>query len=361
MSSIFNGNIKISIFGESHGEMIGAVIDNIPAGEKIDCEEIYIQMKRRAPGYGDTSTKRKEPDIPRIVSGILNGYTTGSPICVLIENNDIKSDDYNNILEVVRPGHADYTAYVKYKGFNDIRGGGHFSGRLTAALTFCGAFCRQILSRRGIVIGAHIYSIYDIYDTPLEGNITDFLLKELSVKQFPLINDTIKSKMINKINEMKSAGNSIGGIIECAINNVPAGIGEPIFDGIENKIASLIFSIPGIKGIEFGAGFGSAKMTGKEHNDAFTINNGVISTVTNNHGGILGGISSGMPIVFRCAVKPTPSISLEQNTININTKKPVKLSVTGRHDPCIVPRAVPVVESVASIALLDLFMEANLL
>lgn len=361
MSSIFNGNIKISIFGESHGPTIGAVIDNIPAGEKIDFEKILVEMSRRAPGTNDTATSRTENDVPNIISGILNGYTTGAPICALIKNNDIKSDDYKSIANNIRPGHADYSSYIKYNGFNDPRGGGHLSGRLTASLTFCGAVCRQLLERRGIIIGAHIYSIFDICDTPFESTIPDDLLKSLSTNKFPLINESLKEKMIQKILLAKNDGDSTGGIIECAITHVPAGLGSPIFDGIENKIASLIFSIPGIKGIEFGAGFRSTTMTGSKHNDEFTINNGEISTVTNNHGGILGGISSGMPIVFRCAVKPTSSISKLQNTVDIISRKPAKLSVTGRHDPCIVPRAVPVVESIAAIALVDFFKEANLL
>lgn len=361
MSSIFNGNIKISIFGESHGPMIGAVIDNIPAGEKIDFKKITLEMSRRAPGTNDTATSRIENDNPSVVSGILNGYTTGAPICALIENNDVKSDDYKNISHNIRPGHADYTAHVKYNGFGDLKGGGHLSGRLTASLTFCGAVCRQLLEHRGVIIGSHIYSISDIFDTPFDGNISDDLLKSLPTKKFPLIDNSIKEKMVQKILSAKNDGDSIGGIIECAINNVPAGIGSPIFYGIENKIASLIFSVPGIKGIEFGAGFRSTTMTGSQHNDEFTVNNGKISTVTNNHGGILGGISSGMPIVFRCAVKPTPSIAKLQNTVDIVSRQPTTLSVTGRHDPCIVPRAVPVVDSIASIALVDLFKEANLL
>lgn len=361
MSSIFKGNINISIFGESHGEIIGTVIDNIPAGEKIDFDELCFQMNRRAPGCNDISSSRNESDTPKIISGLLNGYTTGAPICALIKNKDTRSQDYKKIInKTIRPGHADYTASIKYNGFNDLRGSGHFSGRLTAPLTIAGSICRQILEKRGIVIGSHIYSIFNIYDTPFE-KIDDSLLKNLTHEKFPLIDSSLKEKMINKIIEIKNNGDSVGGIIECAVNNVPVGLGNPIFDSIESGISSLVFSIPAIKGIEFGAGFKSATMTGSQNNDEFTIINDKIFTKSNNHGGILGGISSGMPIIFRCAVKPTPSISKIQNTINLNSNSPDTISASGRHDPCIVPRAVPVVEAVTAIALLNFFKEKDIL
>lgn len=361
MSSIFKGNINVSIFGESHGEIIGAVIDNIPAGEKIDFDELYFQMNRRAPGYNDISSSRTEPDIPKIISGLLDGYTTGAPICALIENKDTKLKSYEKVInKTIRPGHSDYTASIKYNGFNDLRGGGHFSGRLTAPLTFAGSICRQILEKRGIIIGSHIYSIFNIYDEPFK-EIDDTLLKRLTKEKFPLINKSLKEKMINKIIEVKNSGDSVGGIIECAVNNVPVGLGSPIFNGVENCISSLIFSIPSIKGIEFGAGFKSTTMTGYQNNDEFTIIDEKVFTKTNNHGGILGGISSGMPIIFRCAVKPTPSIAKIQNTVNLSSNLPDTISVTGRHDPCIVPRAVPVVESVTAIALLNFLKEKSIL
>ena len=361
MSSIYNGNLKISVFGESHGAAIGAVLDNLPAGEKIDIDKIYFQMLRRAPGFDKTSTERKENDIPQIISGILNGYTTGAPVCAIIQNTDVNSDGYEHIKNIARPGHADYSAKIKYHGFNDTRGGGHLSGRITATLTFCGALCRQILENRGIYIGAHVYSIFDIFDENIETNFSDNLLKKLSTEKFPVIDSNIKEKMIDKIIQVKKNGDSVGGIVECATSNVPPGLGNPIFDGIENKISSLIFAIPAIKGIEFGAGFQSTKMLGSQNNDSFVIKNGKILTKTNNHGGILGGISSGMPIIFRCAIKPTPSIAKLQETVDISTKLATKISISGKHDPCIVPRVVPVIESIAAIALLDFFKEANLL
>ena len=362
MSSIYNGNIKISIFGESHGAAIGAVVDNLPAGEKINFDELNWQMQRRAPGYDKTSTERKESDIPKIISGIRNGYTTGAPICAIIENKNVVSDNYRALENLIRPGHADYTAGVKYNGFNDIRGGGHLSGRITAALNFCGAVCRQILERRGVIIGAHVYSVFDVFDDKFDDvTIPDNLLKRLSNEKFPVINSNSKERMIEKILQVKQDRDSVGGVIECAIKNVPAGLGSPIFDGIENKISSLIFAIPAVKGIEFGAGFAASAMLGSKNNDSFTVENGKISTKTNNHGGILGGISSGMPIIFRCAVKPTPSIAKYQETVNIKSMQREKISVLGRHDSCIVPRAVPVVESVAAVTILDFFKEANLL
>lgn len=361
VSSIYSGNIKLSIWGESHGEAIGAVVDGLPAGEKIDLEEIVVQMKRRAPGYDETSTARKETDIPKIISGMFNGYTTGSPLCAIIENKNANSDSYKKLKNLIRPGHVDYTANAKYNGYNDFRGGGHFSGRLTAALNFCGAVCRQILARRGIIIGAHIYSIFDVLDEPFDENISDELLKKLSQEKFSVIDSCKKEKMVETILAAKQAGDSVGGIIECAINNVPVGLGAPIFDGIENKISSLIFAIPAVKGVEFGAGFSATKMFGSENNDLFFVNDGKILTKTNNHGGILGGISSGMPIIFRCAVKPTPSIAKIQETVNTTNNSSAQVFVSGRHDPCIVPRALPVVEAVASIAILDLLKGENLL
>ncbi len=361
MSSMFNGNIKISIFGESHGAAIGAVLDGLPAGENIDLAEVIFQMQRRAPGQNSFSSARREEDTPQIISGLFEGHTTGAPLCALIENTNAKPSDYNELKSLLRPGHADYPAHVKYKGFNDVRGGGHFSGRLTAALTFCGAVCRQILARRGVTIGAHIYSIHEVCDVPFETNISEELLSRLSRENFALIDASRKEKMLDEIHRAKTAGDSVGGIIECAINNVPAGVGGPIFDGIENKISSLVFAIPSVKGVEFGAGFRAAAMLGSQNNDEFAVKAGKVFTRTNNHGGILGGVTSGMPIVFRCAIKPTPSISRPQATVNINTLQPAEIIVSGRHDPCIVPRAVPVVEAVAAVAMMDFLREAELL
>ena len=354
---VVTNNLKISIFGESHGKSIGALIDNLPAGEKIDFEEILRDMKRRAPGNYNFSTDRKEEDIPEILSGISNGCTTGAPVCAIISNKNYNSKDYENILEKLRPGHADYTANMRYNGFNDVAGGGHLSGRLTAPLVFCGALCKQILKRRGVLIGAHISSIGKVTDDKFNTNIEKSLLDKLSKSEgLTLINDSLYKDFYNEIMSYKNAGDSIGGTVECAIIGVPGGIGDPMFYGVENIISSLVFSIPGIKGIEFGNGFDCSKISGSENNDEFFIEKNSIFTKTNNHGGILGGISSGMPIVFRVAVKPTPSIKKEQSTVNIKYLKSEKISVVGRHDPCIVPRVVPCVEAVAAIAILDLML-----
>lgn len=358
MSSIWTNNLKLSIFGESHGKAIGAVLDNIPAGEEIDFDEILHQMRRRAPGNDVFSTERKEKDIPIILSGVTNRHTTGAPICAIINNEDYDSSDYivrKNIIP--RPGHADYTATVKFDGFNDIRGGGHLSGRLTAPIVFCGAICRQILKRRGISIGAHIASVGQVKDEKFGVKVDEVLLERLSNSTgLCLIKECLKEEFTQEIARYKENGDSIGGTIECAIIGVPAGVGEPIFYGIENIISSLIFSIPGIKGIEFGNGFECSSLSGSQNNDVFFIEENKIATKTNNHGGVLGGISSGMPIVFRVAVKPTPSIMKEQQTINLKTLKEEKINVRGRHDPCIVPRVVPCVEAVAAIAILDILL-----
>ena len=357
MASIFNGGINISIFGESHGEAIGVVIDNLPAGEKLDIEQIMAFMARRAPKFGDpSSTQRKEPDIPKIISGYYNGYTTGTPLTCIIENTGQHSKDYTKMSEYARPGHADYSGNVRYNGFNDIRGGGHFSGRLTAPLVFAGAVAEQILERKGIYSGAHIYSISDVKDKPFDDvNISKDDILLIKSKKFPTVDDNAGIKMTEKVKQAKSNGDSIGGIVECCIVGLPAGVGSPIFDGIENIIATLIFAVPAIKGLEFGTGFDTAKMTGSQCNDEMYINNkNEIKSRTNNNGGILGGISTGMPILFKAAVKPTPSITKTQKTINFKTKENAEISVTGRHDACILPRVVPVIEAVANIAVLSL-------
>ena len=358
MSSIWGSNLKISIFGESHGEAIGVVLDGLPAGEKINFDEINVQMKRRRPGGGELTTARKESDAPHVISGIFEGKTTGMPLCMIIHNENAFSKDYEKSNFLPRPGHADFTAHVKYKGFEDFRGGGHFSGRLTAPMVFAGAVCRQILKRKGIFVGSHIASIGQIYDDEFDfADIPLDVLNMLAQSKFPVLNYEIKKKMKDKILEVKLQKDSIGGVIECAIVGVPCGIGSPIFDNIESKISSFVFSIPGVKGVEFGGGFRLSKKCGSSCNDDFTFSNGVVKTVTNNSGGILGGISSGMPIIFRAAFKPTPSIAKEQTTVDLKSGLIKKISIQGRHDPCIAARAAAVVEAAAAIAILDLICE----
>ena len=358
MSSVWGSNIKLSIFGESHSGAIGVVLDNLPANEKIDLEAIAMQMARRAPGKDKTSTARKEADEPQVLSGLLNGVTTGAPLAAIICNTNANSKDYADLKVHPRPGHADYTAAVRYDGANDIRGGGHFSGRLTACLVFAGAVCRQILERRGIVIGAHALQIGKVQDVSFDPvNVSAEELNILNKRFFAVKDPNAEAAMREEIENIRLEGDSIGGVIECAAVGVPAGIGSPMFGGVENVLASLLYGIPAVKGVEFGAGFHVAEMRGSENNDPFYYDeNGCVRTETNHAGGILGGITTGMPVLFRIAVKPTPSISKEQRTVNLCEKKSDTLKIIGRHDPCIVPRAIPVAEAAAAIALLDMIL-----
>lgn len=359
MSSWGNG-IKISIFGESHGGGIGVVMDGLPAGEALDMNELLLQMARRAPGRDKTATPRFEKDLPEILSGILNDTTTGAPLCAVIRNSNTRSQDYSELKIHPRPAHADYTGLIRYGGFNDMRGGGHFSGRLTAPLVFAGAVCRQILAKRGIRIAAHIDSVGDIADERFNAvDIPASLMERLAKESFGLI-DTAKEKPMRAlIEDCRQSMDSIGGTVECAVTGLPAGVGSPMFDGVENVISSIIFGIPAVKGIEFGAGFESARLRGSQNNDAFYYDGDTVKTRTNRHGGILGGITSGMPVLFRVAVKPTPSIGQTQQTVDLEQKANASLAIHGRHDPCIVPRAVPVIESAAAVALINLMKEVG--
>ena len=355
MSGMWGSKIKLSIFGESHGNAIGITIDGLPAGFSIDMDKIMMEMARRAPGKSSLSTPRKESDIPEILSGYFEGKTTGTPLCAIIRNSNTKSKDYSKLKDVMRPGHADYTGAVRYKGFNDYRGGGHFSGRITAPLVFAGAICKQILEVKGIIVSAHINSIGKIKDCSfLEGDISDELLNSFKEKELPLINTKLEDEMRQEILSARSSGDSIGGTIECAILGVSPGIGDPFFDSVESTLAHLMFSVPAVKGIEFGKGFDISKMRGSEANDEYYLENGNIKTKTNNNGGILGGITNGMPIIFNVAIKPTASIFKEQKAVNIITMEETTLCIEGRHDPCIVQRALPVIEAVAAIGITEL-------
>ncbi|MDL2310654.1 chorismate synthase [Peptostreptococcaceae bacterium OttesenSCG-928-C18] len=362
MSSSFGDRVKVSIFGESHGKAIGCVVDGFPAGECIDIEKLEKFMDRRAPAKNKFGTKRKEKDSVEFMAGIVDGILTGSPLMAMILNVDQRSKDYNNLDLVPRPSHADFTAYVKYKGFADMRGGGHFSGRLTAPICIAGGIAKQILEKRNIYIGSHLLSIGelkdDIYNTV---NLGKEELEKVSSSDFPAIDKEISEKMQELIEETRLEGDSIGGVIQTGIIGLPIGLGNPMFDGIENKLGKVLFGIPGVKGIEFGSGFEGTKLNGSEHNDDFDIIDGNIVTKTNNNGGIIGGISNGMPVLFNVALKPTPSISREQNSVNLNTNKKEKLIIKGRHDPCIAVRAVPVMEAVAAIVILDLMIEEGAL
>lgn len=355
MSSTFGDKIKISIFGESHGNGIGVVIDGLPAGEKIDMDAVHEQMARRAPGRDKTATPRKESDLPKVLSGMLGDTLTGAPLCAVIENTNTRSQDYGNLLSKPRPGHSDYTAFVKYRASNDIRGGGHFSGRITAPIVFAGAVCRQLLEKKGVKIAAHIERIGNVTDKRFDSvKINSDLVKRLSNSSFALIDTEKEAAMRAEVEAARLEMDSVGGVVECAVTGLPVGIGEPMFDGVEGTIAKAVFGVPAVKGIEFGAGFELAKMRGSASNDPFRYENGSVVTETNNCGGILGGITDGMPVIFRAAIKPTPSISRPQKTVDLQTGENAELEIHGRHDPCIVPRAVPVIEAAAAIAVLNL-------
>lgn len=357
MSGVWGNKVKVSIFGESHGTAIGITISGLPAGFEIDMDEVSLEMARRAPGKSAISTARKEDDKPEILSGIFEGKTTGAPLCGIIRNADTRSKDYAKTKDLMRPGHADFTGHVRYDGFNDYRGGGHFSGRITAPLVFAGAICKQILESKGIFIGAHINSVGNINDERYNNiNLEKEKLVALKYKEMPLLNEALEDKIRASILEAKTNGDSIGGTIECGVVGIGAGIGNPFFDSVESTLAHLMFSIPAVKGIEFGGGFEMATKKGSECNDEYYYENDVVRTKSNNNGGILGGITNGMPLIFKVAIKPTASILKKQNTIDINTKENTKLQIHGRHDPCIVQRAVPVVESVTAIGLLDLII-----
>lgn len=362
MSSQIGNKLKVSIFGESHGGGIGAVIDGFPAGVEIDTEELLAFMKRRAPGRDKTSTARKESDLPTVLSGILGNTTCGTPIAAVIANNDYRSDDYKNVAAVARPGHADFTGFVKYNGFNDVRGGGHFSARLTAPVVFAGGLCLQYLAKRGIYIGAHLLAVCDAKDEAFDD--TDITAKELLApgrKSFPVIDDSAEARMRDVIEAARVDADSVGGIVEVAAIGLPAGVGSPIFDTVEGRLAYGFYGIPAVKGVEFGAGFRAADIRGSENNDEFYIAaDGSVRTRTNNHGGVLGGITSGMPVTARVAFKPTPSIGKPQRSIDYKAMTEAELGVKGRHDPCVAVRAVPIVEAVTAIVLADMLLEEGI-
>lgn len=357
MSSVIGDKIKLSIFGESHGEAIGCVIDGLPAGIKIDMNAVYKDMQRRAPGKDKTATPRLEKDIPHILSGMLDNVTTGAPLAMVIENTNTKSGDYSNLMTVPRPSHSDYPAYVKYGGNNDIRGGGHFSGRLTAPLVFAGSVAKQILSQMGVTVGAHIKQIGSVCDAVSDLNKTDkSLLDTLSSSTFSLIDETKEQAMRDEIEKARLSLDSVGGIIECFAVGLPVGLGGNMFDTVEGKLASILFGVPAVKGVEFGIGFGFADKRASEVNDQYEIKNGRVATLSNNNGGVLGGMTDGAPLSVSVAIKPTPSIAKKQKSVNLLTMENAELEIHGRHDPCIVVRAVPVIECAVALGLLDLMM-----
>lgn len=346
MSSSYGENLRVHIFGESHGSAVGVTVEGIPAGEAVDLAELQRFLDRRAPGRNAWSTPRKEADVPEFLSGLREGKTCGTPLTAILKSANTRSGDYDALRDVPRPGHADYTAWVKYGESRDSRGGGHFSGRLTAPLCVAGGICLQLLAREGITIISRVAAIGGVRD---EGELT----ASTAEKAFPTVSDSAGEAMRSAIAAARAEGDSLGGVIECAVLGLPAGLGDPMFDGMENRIAAAVFGVPAVKGIEFGAGFTAAGLRGSENNDAFSVENGRIITESNHCGGILGGITDGMPLTFRAAVKPTPSIARPQQSVDLNTGEIVPLTVTGRHDPCIVPRAVPCLEAAAAIAVYD--------
>ncbi len=359
MKNTFGNNVTVTLFGESHGTHIGIVIDGMESGIRVDEEFIKYRLSLRS-SANELSTERKEPDECRIVSGVFNGYTTGTPVCMIIENTNTLSKDYESLKIMPRPGHADYTAQIRYKGFQDHRGGGHFSGRLTAPLTAAGALMMSALEEKGIKIGTHISSLHGIKDRPFYEKELEKDIDTLNASSFAVLDNSRGELMKEAIRAAKNDGDSVGGILETAVTGFPAGIGEPWFDSVESRLSHILFSVPAVKGVEFGAGFGFADMKGSEANDAFYTDGEAILTKTNNNSGINGGITNGMPIIFRCVIKPTPSIYKEQNTVDLSKNENAKLSIRGRHDPAIIHRARAVIDSVTAIALYDMLSESKL-
>ena len=346
MSSTFGRMLKLSIFGESHSAAIGGVVEGLPAGSKINLENLHAFMLRRAPRSQLSSTSRRETDNVEFLSGIINGETTGTPLSFIIRNTDCRRDDYESLTNIPRPGHADYTGSVKYFGHNDPSGGGHFSGRLTAPLCCAGGIVLQQLGAEGIRVKARIIRIGSVSDE------SEFI-EDVSAKAFPVVSDLCARQMLEAVEKAKSDGDSLGGVIECVISGLPAGLGDPMFDGIESSVSQAVFAIPAVKGIEFGDGFELARIPGSQANDALCVHDNLISHSSNHAGGINGGISNGMPVVLRVVVKPTPSVSLPQRSVDLKNMTETVLSISGRHDACIVPRAVPCVEAACALAILD--------
>lgn len=378
MSFTYGKNLKIQVFGQSHAAAIGVVMDGLPAGESVDLAAVAAFMARRAPGKNALSTARKEADAPEVLSGLVDGHTVGAPLAALIRNTDTRSADYANLtggaqasapeqapaseatpaLRIPRPGHSDYPAFVRYGGANDIRGGGAFSGRMTAPLCFAGGVAQQLLEKRGIRVYAHIASVGGVCDAVPDACAPDeAALATVKTKAFPVLDDAAGASMQTVIAAAKQSGDSVGGSIRCIVTGLPAGLGAHMFDGVENRIAAAAFGIPGVKGIEFGSGFAGCEGFGSRQNDPYTMENGAVRTTKNDAGGVLGGSTTGMPLVFRLALKPTPSIGQPQQSVDLAAGEAAELAVRGRHDPCIVHRAVPVAEAIAAIAVLDLLLD----
>ena len=357
MSSFYGERLKLSLFGQSHGEAIGITMDGFPAGMVIDMPRLAAEMARRAPGQSKMTTSRREPDAPEFLSGVLEGRTTGQPICAIIRNTNTRSQDYGEGVDLVRPGHADYTGHVRYFGFEDWRGGGHFSGRLTAPITLAGALCSQWLEDKGVRIACHIQQLGSVTDDSFMDADPAADYAYLKGMHLPVLRAGLDEAMEAEVLAARSDMDSVGGVLECMITGLPAGLGAPFFDSVESVLSHLLFSVPAVKAVAFGEGFGFATLRGSRANDPFRMDGERVVTASNHSGGINGGITNGMPVIFRCAMRATPSIAREQQTVSLREGKDTTLSVHGRHDPCILPRAVPVIEAMAAIGVMDLWKE----
>ena len=357
MSSTYGQSLKLSVFGQSHGEAIGVTLDGFPAGMTIDMERLLAEMARRAPGQSALTTARKEADSPEFLSGVLNGRTTGQPICLVIRNTNQHSRDYGDGVDLIRPGHADYTGHGRYFGFEDWRGGGSFSGRLTAPIVAAGALCSQWLEQQSVKIACHVQQLGRVKDASFMTSDPAADYSYMKKMHLPTLEQGLDRQMEEEAMAAREGGDSIGGVLECMITGLPAGLGAPFFDSVESVVSHLLFSVPAVKGVEFGAGFGFAAMLGSQANDPFRMEAGRVVTTTNHSGGVNGGITNGMPVVFRCVIRPTPSIGKAQETVSLRSGENAELAVKGRHDPCILPRAVPVIEAMAAIAVMDLWKE----
>lgn len=363
MPSTFGNALRVTVFGQSHSQAVGCVVEGLPSGHVVDMEALRHFMARRAPGQGPWTTPRKEADLPRVVSGLNpKGATCGAPLAVVIENTNTRSRDYDNLMAVPRPGHADYTAWAKWHGNQDVPGGGHFSGRLTAPLCAAGGIALQVLAKRGVRVGAHLLSVADVRDEPLcaldnapasQARLRAQLDALADGRTFPTIDDAAGKAMLAAIDDARRELDSVGGVVECVATGMPAGVGSPMFDGIENLVARAAFGVPAVKGVEFGRGFEAARLRGSEDNDPYRMVDGAVTPVTNNAGGALGGITTGAPVLFRMALKPTSSISRPQESVDLTSGSDATLEVHGRHDPCVATRAVPVAEAICALALLD--------
>lgn len=363
MPSTFGSALRVTVFGQSHSQAVGCVVEGLPSGHVVDMEALRRFMARRAPGQGPWTTPRKEADLPRVVSGLNpKGATCGAPLAVVIENTNTRSRDYDNLMAVPRPGHADYTAWAKWHGNQDVPGGGHFSGRLTAPLCAAGGIALQVLAKRGVRVGAHLLSVADVRDEPLcaldnapasQARLQAQLDALADGRTFPTIDDAAGKAMLDAIDDARRELDSVGGVVECVATGMPAGVGSPMFDGIENLVARAAFGVPAVKGVEFGRGFEAARLRGSEDNDPYRMVDGAVTPATNNAGGALGGITTGAPVLFRMALKPTSSISRPQESVDLASGSDATLEVHGRHDPCVATRAVPVAEAICALALLD--------